>query len=216
MEKYLNLLIEQYKQATGVRNVDTNSSSFMSEFTEWLKSRGEISDSYLNLLQYMGLSRITYPDAVEVGKGKYDSIMAPFDTTIITPYPEGLNISPKYRLIVSDFKVCEGTPLLVRSNKQIDPIIVPSPLTFMTQNPYTGDSIRNWEQLHNSGNHDIVVGVYGSIYDKDAAAKVRQLEDFKNRLMDTYKEEHTVEGDTYCYAIASEDITKRLIKKRNR
>ena len=86
MEKYISLLIEQFKQATGIKNVDINSQSFMLEFSEWIKSRHSISNNYLDLLEYMELSQISYPDTVEVGKGQYDSIVKPFNTTIITPH----------------------------------------------------------------------------------------------------------------------------------
>ena len=50
MEKYISLLIEQFKQATGIKNVDINSQSFMLEFSEWIKSRHSISNNYLDLL----------------------------------------------------------------------------------------------------------------------------------------------------------------------
>ena len=49
MEKYISLLIEQFKQATGIKNVDINSQSFMLEFSEWIKSRQNISNNYLDL-----------------------------------------------------------------------------------------------------------------------------------------------------------------------
>ena len=75
IEKYLSLLIEQYKQATGIKNVDINSQSFMSEFSEWIKSRQNISNNYLDLLEYMELSQISDPDTAEVGKGQYDILI---------------------------------------------------------------------------------------------------------------------------------------------
>ena len=86
----------------------------------------------------------------------------------------------------------------------------------MTQNPYTPVEIRNWENLHNSRNHNIIVGVYGSIYDKDIETKIRQLESLKQRWTDSFKEEQYVIDDTYCYAIASERMVKRLVKTRTR
>ena len=51
MEKYISLLIEQFKQATGIKNVDINSQSFMLGFSEWIKSRHSISNNYLDLLE---------------------------------------------------------------------------------------------------------------------------------------------------------------------
>ena len=106
--------------------------------------------------------------------------------------------------------------MLFGNNRNGKPIATSSALTFMTQNPYTPVEIRNWENLHNSGNHNIIVGVYGSIYDKDIETKIRQLESLKQRLTDSFKEEQYVIDDTYCYAIASERMVKRLVKTRTR
>ena len=215
MEKYLSLLIEQFKQATGTKNVDINSQSFMSEFSEWIKSRQNISNNYLDLLEYMELSQISDPDTAEVGKGQYDSIVNPFNTTIITPHSKGLETLGN-RVINSDFVVMGDTPVLFGPNQSGNPVSTSSSLTFMTQNPYTPVEIRNWEQLHNSRNHNIIVGVYGSIHDKDIETKIRQLESLKQRLTDSFKEEQYVIDDTYCYAIASERMVKRLVKTRTR
>ena len=52
----------------------------------------------------------------------------------------------------------------------------------MTQNPYTTIEIRNWEDLHNSGESDIIVGVYGSIYDKDIESKLKQIQELEEKL----------------------------------
>ena len=217
---YLNYLIEQFKQATGTKNIDINSQLFISEFSEWIRSRQNISENYLNLLEYMELYRFADPDTAEIGKGQYDSIVKPFDTTIITPHSEGLETLDQSRIITSDFRVFDGTPVLTKTNEkginQIDPITSTTTLTFMTQNPYTPEQIRNWEQLHNSGENNIIVGIYGSIYDKDIEQKIKELEALRDKLYESYKEEHTVIDDTYCYAIASERMVKRLFLERTR
>ena len=216
MEKYLSLLIDQFKQATGTKSVDVNSQSFISEFSEWIKSRQDISRNYLALLEYMDLSKFADYDTAEIGKGRYDTIVKPFNTTIITPHIAGLETLGNERVINSEFVVMGDTPVLFGSNKNGKPIDTSSALTFMTQNPYTPVEIRNWEDLHNSGNYDIIVGVYGSINDKDVETKIRQLESLKSRLTDSFKEEETVINGTYCYAIASERMVKKLAKTRTR
>lgn len=220
MEKYLYLLVEQFKQATGTKNVDIKSQLFMSEFSEWIKSRQNIGDNYLNLLEYMELYRYSDPDTAEIGKGQYDSIVKPFNTTIITPHSKGLETLDQSRIITSDFRVYENMPVLCSTNEKgtnlIDPITSTSTLTFMTQNPYTSEQIRNWGQLHNSGENNIIVGIYGSIYDKDIEQKIKELETLRDKLYDSYKEEHAVIDDTYCYAIASERKVLRLYKSLHR
>ncbi len=220
MERYLNKLIEQFKQATGTKNVDVNSQTFISEFSSWIKSRQAIGEDYLGLLDYMELHRIGEAETAEIGKGKFDTLVKDLDTTIITPYSKGIIVPDSTRIITSDFRVYEGTPILMRQTEkettQIDPITYTSALTFMTQNPYTQAQIANWEQLHNGRENNIVVGIYGSVYDKDTESKIRQIEDLRDKLDGSYKEEYTVFGDTYCYAIASERKVKRLVKTLTR
>lgn len=46
MEKYLIKLIEQFKSATGTKNVDVNSIEFVNEFSEWIKTRKIIGNEY--------------------------------------------------------------------------------------------------------------------------------------------------------------------------
>ena len=174
MEKndmYIKFLISQFKSATGTKNIDVKSETFISDFRNWIKSRQDISQNYLSMLDYMGLQKIIEPTTAEVEKGKLDTIVKPFDTTIITPYSEGLIVPDKSRIITSEFIVHNGMPVLYKVNgmniTEAKPISSDSTLTFMTQNPYMEANIKNWEQLHNSGESDIIVGVYGSIYDKD-------------------------------------------------
>ena len=151
MEKYLSLLIEQFKQANNIKNVDINSQVFISEFSEWIKLRQDVSKNYLALLEYMELSKFADCDTAEVGKGRYDTIVKPFNTTIITPHISGLEILGNERIINAELVVMGETPVLFGANKNGKPISSSSNLTFMTQNPYTTIEIRNWEDLHNSG-----------------------------------------------------------------
>lgn len=211
---YLNYLIEQFKQATGTKNIDINSQLFISEFSEWIRSRYNIGENYLDLLAYMELYRFSDPDTAEIGKGQYDSIVKPFDTTIITPYSEGLETLDQSRIITSDFGVFDDIPVLIKTNEKgidhVNPITSTFTLTFMTQNPYTPEQIRNWEQLHNSGENNIIVGIYGSIYDKDIEQKINELQVLRDKLYESYKDEYIVRDDTYCYAIGSE---RKVLRK---
>lgn len=102
--------------------------------------------------------------------------------------------------------------MLFGANKNGKPISLSSNLTFMTQNPYTTIEIRNWEDLHNSGESDIIVGVYGSIYDKDIESKLKQIQELEEKLNGSYIREDAVIGDTYSYAIASKRKVKTPVK----
>ena len=76
MEKYFELLIEQFKEAKGItKEVDTKSTSFISEFSGWINYINSISSNYRELLEYMKLYNYVDSDTVEIGKGKFDSIV---------------------------------------------------------------------------------------------------------------------------------------------
>ena len=164
----------------------------------------------------MELSKFADCNTAEVGKGRYDTIVKPFNTTIITPYSEGLIVPNKSRIITSKFIVLNGMPVLYKANgmniTETKPILSDSTLTFMTQNPYMEANIKNWEQLHNSGESDIIVGVYGSIYDKDIESKLKQIQELEEKLNGSYIGDGAVIGDTYSYAIASKRKVKTLVK----
>ena len=208
MNKYLKLLMKQFNQATGVKTPDIHSNTYISDFIEWIESRQKSSKEYIRLLEDMNQEKIKSPTTIEVGKGKYDSIVLPFDTKIITPYSEDLENIKETRVITSDFMVVGGMPVSYRTTpdgklKETHHIPEKERLTFMTQNPYTPNNIKNWDQLYTSGRCDIVIGIYGDVHDKDIDIKVKELKKIKEKLEESYIQESIVEADTYCYAIAS-------------
>ena len=107
----------------------------------------------------------------------------------------------------------DNVPMLERPSKPMVEIPEDEVTTFMTQNPFSFSHIRDWENLHNSGRSNIILGVYGSILDKDANSKLRQMDVFKSNLLtDDYVSEYASLGDTYLYAVGSNRNIKRLNK----
>ncbi len=215
MKEHLGYLIEQFKQANGIKSDDAKSQLFISEFTEWIKERQDVSTTYIELLDYMGLSYFATPSVVEVGKGSVDSIVMPYDTLIITPYSrflEELNTEDNKRVTNAYFRVVNGKPFKVIPGEEttLKPIKDSEDLTFMTQNPYTPKCVKNWGQLHNNFRNDIIVGVYGNIHDKDTETKIKLLKQFRDRLSEPYNEEYIIALDRYCYVIASDRKSKKL------
>ncbi len=218
MEQYLKNLIEQFRLAIGNKNTDLNSKEFISEFTEWLKSRQKIGKEYIYFLDSMGL-RFADSDCAEIGKSAYDTVVRPFNTKLITlaaPSFEGSKM--KSRIITGNMRVYEQCPVLVRYNikgNQLDQIPSDIILTYLTQNPFSQGSISGWEGLHNSGNNNIIVGIYGSIFDKDVEAKIKLIEDLKGKLSDDdFKEDYSTLNDKYFCAIGSQRMVKKMMKTK--
>lgn len=215
MEQYLNNLIEQFRLATGSKNVDSKSAQFINEFSDWIKSCQSMGEEYTYFLDYMGF-RFADADCAEVGKGDYDSVVKPFETTIITSATPIKKVNSD-RIIKGNMRVYESVPVLVRDYKggnQLEQIPSDIIRTYMTQNPFTSSSFLGWENLHNSGENNIILGIYGSIYDKDIEARIKQLNSLKDKLTcGDYKEDYSVFNGSYFYAIGSDRRVKKIYKK---
>lgn len=207
MEKnYINKLIEQFKSATGTKNIDVTSEVFISEFSEWIKKRMAISKGYVNFVDYMGVYPSIGYSTYEIGKGKYDSIAKEAGICMITPYFEDVPSIDVPSIIKADFEFCLDTPIIVRKDngKYLSEVLDTKFIDrFITQNPYNQYCIRNWEQLHNVG-ENITVGVYGNTFDKDMESKFKQIEMLRDGFVDgCFKEEHGIDGDSYYYVVSS-------------
>ena len=214
MEQYLNKLIEQYKQATGSKNADINSK----EFSEWVKERELTGIKYTLFLEYLKV-RFKDNDCCEIGKGEYDSIIKPYDTLMITSATPVNEVDP-IRVIDGRLSILKGTPILIRhKNNCYFADYIPSDIisTYMTQNPFNDGDVANWEDLHNSGESNIVIGIYGKTYDLDRMDKIRRMMDFQQKLSNyDYNEDYSVLGDDYYFAIGTNSYVRERKPNKNR
>ena len=208
MEINIKRLIEQYMSSTGTKIIDLKSEKFISDFANWIMELQKTGKRYTDLLEYLELDYNTR-NCAEVGKCRFDTVVKPFDTTIITPDADIVGVN-KGRIITGNMKVYGSVPIIVK-DELIDLIPSESIHTFMTQNPYTSNSILNWENLHNSGEANIIVGTYGSIHDKDTDDRIKLIESH-------YIEDYYTSNDSYFYVIGSTKKTKEkvLVKSLNR
>lgn len=212
MKEYLYYLAMQYEKATGVKCKDLISVVYSKEFSDWLRKRRGMGERYSKMLQEIGLLDLDDPYTVEVGKGCLDTLVKESSNLIITPYPKGFDIRTGRIIISPGFKVNYGVPTLFARDDVTEKSITSNhQLIFMTQNPYTSAHIKNWEQLYNSGNSEIIVGVFGDIHDKDKAEKIRQLETIERKTQGSLAKTEETDGDTYLTVVASNP--KHLLKK---
>ena len=220
MEKYFNKLIEQFKSATGTKNVNVDSPEFIEEFCEWVNVRKMIGKHYTSFIEYMDVHPMIIGEVgVEIGKGIHDSIALDTGIYMITPYSEGIKRTDA-GIITADFVVYDGTPVMIKHCKggnQFKEVDTQYIRRFLTHNPYEQSCIKNWEQLHNAG-ENITVGVFGNTYDKDINQKISQLQELRCGLTDGFfKEDFTIDRDNYYYAISSTGNVKvKTLKKLSR
>ena len=109
----LDKLIDQYKEIMGISNLSINDikkDSFRKDFTSWLAERQQYGNRYLDFLYEMKQAILERTTA-EVGKCEFDSLVIPFDTTIISPNSFE-SVEDKGRIIGSKFIVYDGQPVL--------------------------------------------------------------------------------------------------------
>lgn len=216
MGEYLSKLIEQFKSATGVNHVDIDSEEFIREFSEWIIARKNLRNHYNSFVEYLDVYPNINGKTVEVDKGIFDSIALDSNMTMITPYTDGVD-KAKGDLIKANFTVYEGIPVVVKNKNGVNNLefLDTSFINrFITQNPYDISYIKNWEQLHNKG-HNITVGIFGSIYDKDVSQKISELKEFKKGFNDdNFSEDYVTENDMYCYALSSSRKANTLVRTR--
>lgn len=203
-DEYLYKLTNQFKEATGL-NKEMSIIELEEEFENWIQERRRIAENYLMLLDSMGIE-FNHKMTAEIGKGVYDTITDKLDTTIITPYTDGLT-NPRVigaRLVITP----DDTPILSTQIPTIDSI--------MTQNPYSDLEIKNWSALFNEEQIKVTLGIYGNIYDKNKYAKIKELEEFKKRLTADCKVDYYTFNDEYGYAITSSPSIKKKTKTKSK
>ena len=208
MKNNLDYLIEQFKKAKDIKTTNIYSKTFVKEFSHWLKQMQIMGEEYINYLNYLGLN-YTNSTCAEVGKGEQDTLVKGFDTKIISYNTNDITGVSTDRLIKGNVRFKDGNSYLYNGQNNIKEISNLQVSTFMIQNPYSYKTLTGISDVHNSGNHNIILGVYGSAYDKDKYKKIEQLKLIKNQLNSDYIEEYDVYDDSYFYILGSVNHKKR-------
>ena len=210
---YIHYLIEQYLNSirANIENVNLHSEIFLTNFSKWIKNNQLIGDKYIEFVDYMNVKPSHENNIVEVGKGKYDSIALSLNLPIITQFDEGMKeLSRSYVINKQFFVPISGEPCFLEGFNLVN---VSSEITverFVTHNPYNIGYISSWSTLHNKG-HNITIGVFGDIRDKDKESKIKMLKEIKKEMFSSeLKDEYAINGDAYFYAIASNRKVKSL------
>ena len=215
MNEYYNHLLKQFVEAKGIKNVDEKSETFIEDFINWSVDRKLTLKNYISIIGDTNVFPLYDETTAEVGKGVVDSIGKELGIKLITPYGEKMN-NPK-NVIPANLEVLKGIPTVVKGcndNLILLPLNPRRFRNFITQNPYDKGCIKNWNDLHNSGEYNIIIGVYGETSDKDRQSKIKMLKEFKDKLENGYREEQAIIYGNYYYLVYSDNPIKRLTKTR--
>ena len=207
---YLEMLKKQYCDANGLKKFNDISKESLNGF---IKERQNLGEQYTKFLKYMEID-ITSSDIVEVNKGQYDTIIRNYNTLAITPYP--MNIE-KERLYNYQFISTEKGPQMVLNlnNEQINVIANMPVKIYMTQNPYDKKDIKGFEYLYNTDKYDILVGMYGKVYDEDKLKKLKLLQKLAEKIKDyNYKTWMLKDNSNYYFVLYTNKFEKEERFKR--
>ena len=193
--RYIINLYKQYCDAKGIFFEFSAGENLSKDFIKWLILSEKLAIKYieyLNSLDYFNSSSIA-----EIGKGRYDSI-ASKEMAVISPYADTLQL-PSSELFIID-----GVPLIEQRGK----IVLPQQQILLTHNPYDEMRIIDWSSVHNRGDYDISIGMFGSIYDEDFSKKVKLIEEISKRMTEDHVIDYDTDKDKYFCSLNS----KRKVK----
>lgn len=200
-ERYLLCLFKQYCYAKGL---DINNTNYMysNEFGDWIVQNKSLLNNYMGYLYTLGFDYLS-DDIVEIGKGKYDSISKQ-GINLISIFAETLG------KINSRLFVDRGIPLILNQNG----IMIPEEHVILTHNPYFESEVLRWYSIHNFGEKNISIGMFGNLNDEDISRKVKLLEQLSKQMTDDYSFDYdTNDGNYFCSLNSKRNIQKRILTK---
>ena len=163
-EKYIRCLFKQFCDAKGL-DVTNFSKSYSNDFVDWIIERKSLLYMYREYLASLDFD-YSPDDVLEVGKGRYDSL-SPIGINLVSSFAETIGKRN------SKLYIDRGIPLIIQQDK----IIIPSENILLTYNPYFESEILGWPLIHNVGERNISIGVFGEIIDADSSRKTKLLEE---------------------------------------
>lgn len=200
-KRYLLCLFKQYCDAK-VLDINNMNNMYSNEFVDWIVQNKSLLGNYMDYLYALGFD---YPsdDIVEIDKGGYDSISQ-----------HGINLVSIFAgtlgRINSRFFVDKGIPLILKQNG----IVIPREHIILTHNPYFESEIIDWYLIHNSGDKNISIGMFGKITDKNVSKKIRLLEYISKQMTDDYLLSYdTNNGNYFCSLNSKRNAKIKVLKK---
>ena len=205
-------LIKQYQDANLIDDIDLESDEFISSFASWLSNMKTTGLCYTNFLDSLGFS-FNNRKSAEIGKCKYDAVTEPYETRIFTNTPQEFSHIDCDRIIRGELTVCDSMPFLMNEDRFIK---IPNNIisTYMTQNSYFDSYVYGLDELHNSGDYNIIVGAFGDLNDFDRKRKLKMLKDFKKLLNDDVLESYNTSHGYYYYAVGTDPKAKNRIRNK--
>jgi len=190
LNKYLLCLYKQYCSARGIECKIENFYELSFEFTKWIAENKLLSKEYFDYLVHLGV--LSSKKVLEVDKGRYDTIsQGTFE--VVSPFASSIGLENKELLLIG------GVPLISSAEK----LIIPDTDIILTHNPYFSESLTNWWKIHNAGEYDISIGIYGCVYDEDFDEKIKFIKHLSSRMSEDHRIDYDTDEDRYFCTLNS-------------
>ena len=179
MEYYIKLF-ELFAKSTGRKIKKENYAKvydvLKNEFLEWLYIYKKMTFEYRQYLEQYYNINLDTSEVAELGKCNLDSVVRD-DAVMITPY--GHSFTDLYhkdsKLIVTEKDIKIDFGYCVENAIGIN--------LYITQNPYLYTNvISDLKKLSDYHKKNIILGMYGKVYDSDRKGKIKILKQFKSGL----------------------------------
>lgn len=197
-KKYIWCLFKQFCEANGLDITNTNK-IYSDEFADWIMRQKSLLNIYESYLKFLGFDS-SVDDILEIGKGQYDSLSQQ-GIRVISPFAE--TMGKRNSTLYIDREI----PLILHQNG----IIIPMEHILMTYNPYFESDILNWNLIHNRGENNISIGMFGKLTDEDSERKVKVLENISKQMNEDFTFDLDTEDENYFCSLNSKRTIKRKI-----
>lgn len=220
-------LFEEFKQTFGLKENEEIHKHF-NEFKNWLSIKRTYTSNYVNYLRCMSIDD-NLGLIAELGKCEYNStipylVKEGFNCVSITkdinPFSDAL--IPYYNAYLTIYKsepmIIYPTTSEMRLNPNCHDLLNDEIRTFITQLPHD-DKNEIDAMIKTANNHDVIIGAYGDIHDKNYDQKIKRCSNIRDILSSKSNIEVSSElfkGDDYDYYYVVKAKPKQLIKKITR
>lgn len=200
LKEYLQCLYRQFCAARGL-SLSNNISNYSKEFIHWLSKNQLLLGEYADYLKYLEIG-YDNPDTVEIGKGRYDTLIAT-GINVISPYANTISKANKNSYLFDSGQIILSYEFLLTLPEE----------RILTHNPYSSKMICGWDKLHNSGK-SISIGMFGLVSDCNAKEKIETLSLLTKTMNDDYTFNFDTDKDRYFCSLNSANQKKLVLAKR--
>ena len=203
--EYIKALFKQFCDAKGVIK---SSQNLRKAFTDWIVENYEVFLKYQEYLCYLDES-IQYRNIMEINKGEYDTLTKTWENVV----PISIYGNPKRQFLLEPKGYKEVSPLILTEHNKL---IFPDTHIFLTHNPYNLADVQDWNKLHNQGEYNILIGMFGQKEDEDMHNKLNILSHLKDTMTDDCSLDYAADNGNYFAVLKSNYKAKKLVKSLTR